>query len=191
MYHRAFSLEFTDVSEVRTASISREIIAIIHRPGDAVYTSETSVHSNVTLGPYIPKDSKLHTRRYVNLKYHKSYEVKKYLQDLLFSAAKSMPPGLHIRIIWGSTIGSLVAAGNKHSLALSICSKKKTGTSSLTGKTDLGVEIVFTTLRLLKCIPSGLFCLLFNIFFINVSHSYVSHPCHTYLLVKAKFCWRT
>jgi hypothetical protein len=43
-------LEWTDVSQVRTASV---IKAMIHR------TSETSVHSNEIARRYIPEDSKL------------------------------------------------------------------------------------------------------------------------------------
>jgi hypothetical protein len=41
---------------------------------EAVRTSETSVHFNVTTRRYIPVDSKLHTRRRENLKSHK-YEL--------------------------------------------------------------------------------------------------------------------
>jgi hypothetical protein len=37
---------------------------------EAVRTSETSVHFNVTTWRYIPEDSKLHTRRCENLKSH-------------------------------------------------------------------------------------------------------------------------
>jgi hypothetical protein len=37
---------------------------------EAVRTSETSVHFNVTTRRYIPEDSKLHTRRRENLKSH-------------------------------------------------------------------------------------------------------------------------
>jgi hypothetical protein len=38
---------------------------------EAVRTSETSVHFNVATRRYIPEDSKLHTRRFENLKSHK------------------------------------------------------------------------------------------------------------------------
>jgi hypothetical protein len=37
---------------------------------EAVRTSETSVNFNVTTCRYIPEDSKLHTHRLYNLKYH-------------------------------------------------------------------------------------------------------------------------
>jgi hypothetical protein len=43
----------TYISEVRTASIIRAMM-------EAVHTSETSVHFNVTARRYIPEDSKLH-----------------------------------------------------------------------------------------------------------------------------------
>jgi hypothetical protein len=45
---------WTDVSEIRTASI---IMAMM----EAVRTSETLVHFNVTTRRYIPEDSKIHT----------------------------------------------------------------------------------------------------------------------------------
>jgi hypothetical protein len=51
----------TDVSEVRTASITSAIIALII---EAVRTSETSVNFNVTTRRYIPEDSKLYTEQY-------------------------------------------------------------------------------------------------------------------------------
>jgi hypothetical protein len=59
-------MKFTDVSEVRTASIIGAIAMIM----EAVGTSETSVNFNVTTWRYIPEDSKLHTRRRENLKSH-------------------------------------------------------------------------------------------------------------------------
>jgi hypothetical protein len=57
----------TYVSEVRTASIIRAIIALMM---EAARTSETSVNFNVTTRRYIPKDSKLHTCCRENLKSH-------------------------------------------------------------------------------------------------------------------------
>jgi hypothetical protein len=60
-------LKWTDVSEVPAASI---IMAIITVMMEAVCTSETSVHFNVSTRRYIPEDSKLHTRRRENLKSH-------------------------------------------------------------------------------------------------------------------------
>jgi hypothetical protein len=59
-------MKFTDVSEVRTASMIGAIALIM----EAVGTSETSVNFNVTTWRYIPEDSKLHTRRRENLKSH-------------------------------------------------------------------------------------------------------------------------
>jgi hypothetical protein len=38
---------------------------------EAVRTSETSIKINLTTRRYIPEESKLHTRRCENLKYHK------------------------------------------------------------------------------------------------------------------------
>jgi hypothetical protein len=52
MYCRVVTLKWTDVSEVRTASV----IALMM---DAVSASETSVNFNVTTQCYIPEDSKL------------------------------------------------------------------------------------------------------------------------------------
>jgi hypothetical protein len=49
--------EYTDVSEVRIASIIREIIVLMM---ETVRTSETSVYSETTWR-YIPEDSKLDT----------------------------------------------------------------------------------------------------------------------------------
>jgi hypothetical protein len=57
----------TDVSEVRTASVIRAIIALMM---EAVRTSETSVHFNVTTRRYIQEESKLHTGRREELKSH-------------------------------------------------------------------------------------------------------------------------
>jgi hypothetical protein len=37
---------------------------------EVVHTSETSVRFNMTTRRYIPEDSKLHTRRLENLKFH-------------------------------------------------------------------------------------------------------------------------
>jgi hypothetical protein len=72
MYSRAVTLKFTDVSEVRTASIIREMNdEFINLMLEAVSTSETSVNVNVTTRRYIPEDSKLHTRRREDLKSHK------------------------------------------------------------------------------------------------------------------------
>jgi hypothetical protein len=56
MYRRVVTLKFNDVSEMHTASIIRAMV-------EAVRTSETSVHFNVTARRYIPEDSKL---QYVN-----------------------------------------------------------------------------------------------------------------------------
>jgi hypothetical protein len=54
----------TDVSEVRNASIIKVVMM------EAVRISETLVNLNVSTLRYIPKDSKLHTRRRENLKSH-------------------------------------------------------------------------------------------------------------------------
>jgi hypothetical protein len=51
MKRRVVTLKWADVSEVRTASI---IIALMM---EAVRTSETSIHFNVTTRRYIPEDS--------------------------------------------------------------------------------------------------------------------------------------
>jgi hypothetical protein len=61
-YGRVFSLEYTDVSEVRNVSIITVMM-------EAVRTSETSVYSKATRR-YIPEGSHLHTRRRENLKSH-------------------------------------------------------------------------------------------------------------------------
>jgi hypothetical protein len=66
-------LKLTDVSDVRTASIIRAMMA--HCPDDEVRTSETSVNFNVITWRYIPEDPKLHTRRRENLKSLKDYFV--------------------------------------------------------------------------------------------------------------------
>jgi hypothetical protein len=58
MQRHVVSLKWTDVSEVRTASIIRVIALMM----EAVRTSYTSVYFNVTTRRYIPQDSKLHTR---------------------------------------------------------------------------------------------------------------------------------
>jgi hypothetical protein len=42
---------------------------------EAVRTSETSVHYNMTKRRYIPEDSKLHTHRRENLKSHKRHKL--------------------------------------------------------------------------------------------------------------------
>jgi hypothetical protein len=55
---------FTDVSEVRTASITLVM--------EAVRTSKTSVNIYLTTRQHIPEDSKLHTLRRENLKSHKN-----------------------------------------------------------------------------------------------------------------------
>jgi hypothetical protein len=64
MQRRVVTFKFTDVSEVRTASIISLMI-------ETVSTSETSVHSNQTTRRYISQDSELHTRRHENMKSHK------------------------------------------------------------------------------------------------------------------------
>jgi hypothetical protein len=46
----------TDISEMRTVSIIRAMIALMM---EAVQTPETSVNINVTTWRYIPEDSKL------------------------------------------------------------------------------------------------------------------------------------
>jgi hypothetical protein len=61
MWCRVHTLKWTDVLELRTASIITVTM-------EAVTTSETSVHFKVTTWRYIPDDSKLHTRRRENLK---------------------------------------------------------------------------------------------------------------------------
>jgi hypothetical protein len=58
------SLEKTNVSEVRTASIIRAMALV----KEAVRTFETSVYSNETALCYIPVGSNLSTRRCENLK---------------------------------------------------------------------------------------------------------------------------
>jgi hypothetical protein len=58
---RVVSLQETDISEVRTASIIRVIILMM----EAVRTSETSVYSNETARRYIPEGS--HPQNYVCL----------------------------------------------------------------------------------------------------------------------------
>jgi hypothetical protein len=62
----------TDVSEVRTASTIRAMTmnALMM---EAARTSKTSVNFNATTRRYIPEDSKLHTRRRENLKFHKKF----------------------------------------------------------------------------------------------------------------------
>jgi hypothetical protein len=60
----------TDVSEVRTASIIRAVIALMM---EAVRTSETSVNLNVSTLRYIPEDSELHTCRRENPKFYKAF----------------------------------------------------------------------------------------------------------------------
>jgi hypothetical protein len=55
MYRLIVSLAWTDVTEVRTASIFRAMMM------EAVRTSETSVHSNETTLRHIPEDCKLNT----------------------------------------------------------------------------------------------------------------------------------
>jgi len=54
MYCHVVSLEKTDVSEVRTASINALIM-------EAACTSETSIYSKETTRRYIPEGSNLHT----------------------------------------------------------------------------------------------------------------------------------
>jgi hypothetical protein len=62
MYSRVVTVKLTDISEVRTASITVLMM-------EAVRSSETSAHF-VTTRRYIPEYSKLHTRRRENLKNH-------------------------------------------------------------------------------------------------------------------------
>jgi hypothetical protein len=59
MWRCVVTLKWTEVSD--------EIALMM----EAVRTSETLVHFNVTTRRYIPEDSKLHTRRRENLKCHK------------------------------------------------------------------------------------------------------------------------
>jgi hypothetical protein len=66
---RVVTLKLTDVSEVHTASIIRAIALMM----EAVRISETSINLNVNTLHYIPEDSKLHTRRFENLKSHNLY----------------------------------------------------------------------------------------------------------------------
>jgi hypothetical protein len=63
MQRRVVTLKWTDVSEVRTASIIRVVNSFNDVMMEAVRTSETTVNFNVTTQRYIPEDSKLHTRR--------------------------------------------------------------------------------------------------------------------------------
>jgi hypothetical protein len=58
---------FSDVSEVRAASIIRAMIALMM---EAAHTSETSVENQLRTRQCIPEDSELHTRRRENLKSH-------------------------------------------------------------------------------------------------------------------------
>jgi hypothetical protein len=62
--YREQVFSITYIQKVRTASVIRAMMM------EAVRTSETSVHFNVTTRRYIPEDSKLHTRRRENLKSH-------------------------------------------------------------------------------------------------------------------------
>jgi hypothetical protein len=50
---------------------------------EAVRTSESSVHFNVTTRRYIPEDSKLHTHHRENLKYHLEIKVSKAINQQL------------------------------------------------------------------------------------------------------------
>jgi hypothetical protein len=59
MYCRVVTLKWTDVSEVRTASITRAMM-------EAERTSQTSVHFNVTTQRYIPEDPKLKATTFVS-----------------------------------------------------------------------------------------------------------------------------
>jgi hypothetical protein len=67
MLRRAVWRNFTDVSEVLTASIIRAMIAQMM---EAASTSERSVEFYETARRNIPEDSYLHTRRRENLKSH-------------------------------------------------------------------------------------------------------------------------
>jgi hypothetical protein len=52
-------LKWTDVSEMRTVYIIKEMVAIIALMMETVCNTETSVHFNVTTWRYTPEDSKL------------------------------------------------------------------------------------------------------------------------------------
>jgi hypothetical protein len=52
---RVVTLNLTDVSEVRSASMIRAMIIMVKEVG----TSETSVNFNVTTRPYVPQNSEL------------------------------------------------------------------------------------------------------------------------------------
>jgi len=83
MWRRAVTLKWTNVSEARTASITRATRT------EAVSTSETSVNFDVTTLRYIPEDSKLHTHRRENLKSRKLYlvHVQRELHTVLLISA--------------------------------------------------------------------------------------------------------
>jgi hypothetical protein len=63
--------KYTDVSEVRTTFIMREIIALM----EAVRLSETSGYLHKTTWRYIPESCNLYTRRGENLKSHNTTNI--------------------------------------------------------------------------------------------------------------------
>jgi hypothetical protein len=69
-------LKGIDVSEVRLASIIRAMM-------EAVYTSETSVHFNVTTWRYKPEDSKPNMMQFVSLRLNESQTEIFDLKNLL------------------------------------------------------------------------------------------------------------
>jgi hypothetical protein len=75
-------LEYTDVSEVPTASIITMMMMVMTRTASiiiamtaAIRISETSVYSNETMRRYNPQDSNLHTCRREDLKSHRRKSI--------------------------------------------------------------------------------------------------------------------
>jgi hypothetical protein len=71
MQRRVMSLKQTDVSEMCTAFIIKQIIYINNLMMAVVRTSETSVYFNEITWRCIPERSLLHIRLRENLKFHK------------------------------------------------------------------------------------------------------------------------
>jgi hypothetical protein len=121
----------TDVSEVRSASNIRAIIALM----EAARTSETSVDIHFRTRQYIPEDSELYTRRRENLKSHNR------LQCLPITREWYIFQSRHVTKIGLFALASLSACGLFNLAGQSVCLKAV-------------IDVKDLSINGLKCLPT-------------------------------------
>jgi hypothetical protein len=94
MYCRVLNWMWSDVSEVRAASIIRAFALM-----EAERTSERSVDIQLRTRQYIPEDSELHIRRRENLKSHDYILVHNLSLRILFCPRSDSCSLLHFLLV--------------------------------------------------------------------------------------------